>query len=92
MDRELVRKVASLAKLRLTEQEEAACARDLETVLDAFKTLADAPVTKTAPTVHPVPVLNRTRDDIVEPSLSQEEALANAKNKQDGYFVGPRVV
>ncbi|MBU0953413.1 MAG: Asp-tRNA(Asn)/Glu-tRNA(Gln) amidotransferase subunit GatC [Nanoarchaeota archaeon] len=91
MDRTLVKQVAVLARLTLIEDEEKLFAKELEKVLDAFKTLATAPVKTLPQTVHPVAVKNRTRSDTIEPSLTQKEALANAKNKKDGYFVGPRV-
>ena len=35
---------------------------------------------------------NVLREDKVEPSLSQEEALANAPDKKDGYFKVPKVI
>jgi len=35
---------------------------------------------------------NVFREDIVTPSLSQEEALANADDATDGYFKAPRVM
>ena len=44
------------------------------------------------PTFQPVDVKNVMRQDVVEPSLSQKEALANAKQKEQGHFKGPKVV
>ena len=47
---------------------------------------------KVEPSFQPVELKNMTREDKVEDSLKQEEALANTKNKKDGYFKGPRAV
>lgn len=38
------------------------------------------------------PRVNIFRDDEVRPSLSQEEALANSHNPENGYIRAPRVI
>jgi len=35
---------------------------------------------------------NVFRDDVIKPSLSQEEALSNAKHTYNGYFVVPATI
>jgi len=79
MDREDVRSVATLARLRLTADEELQFSLDLQAVLHAFRTLDEVSVEGVPPTVHPVPVQNRTRSDTVEPSLPRAQALARAE-------------
>jgi aspartyl-tRNA(Asn)/glutamyl-tRNA(Gln) amidotransferase subunit C len=37
-------------------------------------------------------LVNIFRDDIITPSLSQQEALANAQDTENGYFKAPRVM
>ena len=37
-------------------------------------------------------LVNIFREDIITPSLSQEEALANAPDTENGYFKAPRVM
>jgi aspartyl-tRNA(Asn)/glutamyl-tRNA(Gln) amidotransferase subunit C len=37
-------------------------------------------------------LINVMRDDVVEPSLSREEALKNASAKEDGFIRAPRVM
>ncbi len=44
------------------------------------------------PLTYPVPMKAMMRDDIVEPSLLQEEALAGAPEIQDGMFKVPRII
>ena len=44
------------------------------------------------PTSHSVPLSNVMRADQVSPSLSQEDALANAPETQDGRFKVPRII
>lgn len=44
------------------------------------------------PSFQPIEMKNVTREDKVEKSLGQREALSNVKkNKERGYFIGPRV-
>ena len=88
----MLRKVARVARLELTEKEIKAYSKDMEDILKAFKVIDKVSTKNVRPTFQPVDVKNVMRKDIVEPSLSQEEALANAKQKEQGYFKGPKVV
>jgi aspartyl-tRNA(Asn)/glutamyl-tRNA(Gln) amidotransferase subunit C len=44
------------------------------------------------PTSHAIPISNAFRPDEVVPSLTQEEALANAPDTEDGRFKVPRII
>jgi aspartyl-tRNA(Asn)/glutamyl-tRNA(Gln) amidotransferase subunit C len=44
------------------------------------------------PMSHPLPLANVTRPDEVRPSLSAEQALANAPASQDDRFAVPRIL
>lgn len=87
-----VEKVARLARLRLTEKEVRKYARDLNSILSAFRTLDKVDVKNVRPSFQPLDVRNVVREDLTEPSLSNEQALANAQHKERGYFKGPRIV
>jgi len=88
---EMVRHVASVARLDLTEAEVKKFQKDLNDILSAFRELDKAKPPAEA-SFQPIPVRDVTREDDIEKGLSQEEALENTKHKQDGYFRGPRVV
>jgi aspartyl-tRNA(Asn)/glutamyl-tRNA(Gln) amidotransferase subunit C len=92
MDRKTVKKVAEIARLNLTEGELGRFSLDMISILDAFEVLQKVDTKKVKPTFQPVDMKNVTREDVVEPSLPQEEALANTKNKEEGHFKGPKVV
>ncbi|NOQ38397.1 Asp-tRNA(Asn)/Glu-tRNA(Gln) amidotransferase subunit GatC [archaeon] len=89
---ERIDKVSGIARLELTAEEKKKFEKDLDDILNSFRKLSKIDTTKTVPTFQPVEVKNITRKDIVEESLSQKEALANAKNKEDGCFRGPRAI
>ncbi len=92
IDKKTVKKVAEVARLNLTESELSRFSDDLSSILDAFKAIGKVDTRKARPTFQPVDVKNVTREDTVEPSLPQKEALANADNKEEGHFKGPKVV
>ena len=92
VDKELIRNVATLARLKLTPEEEKKFVEDFKEILNAFSVIDKVDTSGVEGAFHSVEIKNRLRDDLVEESLSQEEALANTKHKKDGYFKGPRAV
>lgn len=92
VDRELIKKVAEVARLELTPAEIKKFIPELNEILSAFSKIDKADTKNTRPSFQPVPLKNILREDDKEPCLSQEEALANTRHKKDGYFKGPRVV
>lgn len=91
IDADIVRHVAKLARLELTDSEIKKFSKDLNEILAAFAVL-DKAKTNEKPSFQPLPVKDVMRDDSEEKCLTQEEALANTKHKENGYFKGPRVV
>lgn len=87
-----IRRAAENARLDLTDEEVSALAEDLEDILDAFETLDEIDTDGVEPAFHPIDIDADTREDVEDECLSQEEALANAENTEDGYFKGPRSV
>ena len=86
-----VKKVASAARLSLSEKELGKFANELERILDAFKELEGIDTANVKPSFQPVGMENRLRKDEARPSLPQEKALKNAKNRENGFVRGPRV-
>ena len=93
VDEETVKKVAKISRINLTQEEAAKFSKDLESILDAFRILQKADTKGLKPSFHPIPLKERTREDKIEEGLSQSEALSNSrKNKEKGYFKGPRAI
>jgi aspartyl-tRNA(Asn)/glutamyl-tRNA(Gln) amidotransferase subunit C len=88
---ETVRHVAKLSRLELSEKELKKFQKDLDDILLAFKGL-DKARPRCQASFQPLPIKDITRGDEVEKCLSQEEALANTKHKERGFFKGPRAV
>ncbi len=81
-----VRKVALLARLRLSDDELERMQQQLSSILDYMQVLQEVDVSDVAPTAQVTDVVNVMRPDEVRPSLTIEEALANAPQREDGYF------
>lgn len=92
IDEKIVKKVAGIARINLTQQEIKKFSKDLVSILDAFKDLAKVDTKNIKPAFQPIEVKNVLREDKVEKSLTQEQALSNTKNKEKKYFKGPKVV
>jgi aspartyl-tRNA(Asn)/glutamyl-tRNA(Gln) amidotransferase subunit C len=87
-----VKYVAHLARLSLTPEEEQRFGAQLGQVLEYIEKLKRVDVSRVEPTAHAVPLLNVTRADDVQPSMSNEEALRNAPAKANGLFLVPKIV
>jgi aspartyl-tRNA(Asn)/glutamyl-tRNA(Gln) amidotransferase subunit C len=86
VDDEEVRHVASLARIDLDEAEIERFTEQFGDILEYFEALEDVPEVESE-----ADLTNVMRPDEVEESLSQEEALRNAPETDDGYFKGPNV-
>lgn len=76
-----------MARIALTPEEVDRFTGQLSVVLQAVERLKDVDTEKVSPTASVLPVSNVMREDTVRPSLSRDEALANApKGGRDGEF------
>jgi aspartyl-tRNA(Asn)/glutamyl-tRNA(Gln) amidotransferase subunit C len=89
--REDVLHVARLARLQIPEDEIEAVRRELSAILDAVGKVAELDLEDVEPTSHPLDVVNAWAEDEPRPSLSREDALANAPDPADGAFRVPAV-
>jgi aspartyl-tRNA(Asn)/glutamyl-tRNA(Gln) amidotransferase subunit C len=89
IDERTMAKVEALAGFRLTPEERERLRADLAKILAYFQKLQEVP-TDGVPPFFPLPgVTNALREDEPAPSLSQGEALQNAPEKEEGFFVVP---
>ncbi|MEY4988935.1 MAG: hypothetical protein RI933_568 [Actinomycetota bacterium] len=83
---ELVRHLAALARIDVSETEVNLFTEQLGLIVDSVATVKAAVAGDIPATSHPIPMANVFREDVVEPSLSQEQALSGAPDKADGRF------
>ena len=87
-----VEHVAKLARLEFNEGEKKRLAEQLGRILDYIDQLNEMDTTDVEPTSHVIPVKNVVRPDVVKPSLTQDEALANAPSNVNCLFEVPKIV
>ena len=81
--------VAKLAQLGLSEEEVTRFSEQLSAILESVGKIAELDLAGIEPTSHPLDIVNVFGEDEPEPSLSLEEALANAPDPEDGSFGVP---
>ena len=84
--------LAVLARIKLTTEEKKTCAAELGLILDSVQVLNDIPTDEVEPLIHVLPLYNVMRDDEVRPSLSNNEAMANAPLHEESKFKVPRLL
>lgn len=86
-----VKKVAKLANLSLTPEEEEKFSNQLSHILGYIEELNSVDTGSVEPTFNVIDQSNVLREDAAELGLTQEEALSNARSAKDGFFVSKGV-
>ena len=92
VDKKLIKHVAEVARLNLTDDEIKEFLPQLQEVLDAFSKISDVNTDGSQPSFQPVELKNNMRKDKIESCISQKEALSLTEHKKDGYFMGPKAI
>jgi aspartyl-tRNA(Asn)/glutamyl-tRNA(Gln) amidotransferase subunit C len=87
---EEVREIATLARLRLTDQEVDRMTVDLDAILGYV--LKDLDTRNVEPMTHAVPFDCPLRPDVTAPSLPLDQALRNAPRREASFFQVPRII
>ena len=90
--RKEVEHVARLARLELSEAEKEEMTAQLDAILGYMEKLNQVDTSDVEPTTTVIPMVSVMRDDEVRPSLGQEDALANAPDREDVFFRVPRII
>ena len=91
--KETLKHISKLALLDLSEEEKNKLAQELGDILSYFKKLDTLDTSNVKPMTHPIEGLkNVFREDIPWKSLTNQEALKNAKHTKDGYFKAGKVI
>ncbi len=85
ISREEVLHIARLARIALTEEEITRYSEQLSNLLEHFEVLQQVDTGDVPPTAQS-DLRSVMRDDVVVPSLSQEDVLANAPRREEDSF------
>lgn len=86
MSNEMVRSIAELARLKLTDEEVAEYTDQLTSILDYFERLQNVDTSHIEATASVLPLKNVLREDVVGDALSTDEVIVNAPDAQDNQF------
>ena len=81
--------VARLARLSIPEDEIERVRAQLGAILEAVSKVSELDLADVEPTSHPLDLVNVWDEDLPRPSLTREEALANAPDPAEGSFRVP---
>ena len=83
---DLVRHLAGLARILVSDEEVEQFTKQLSLIADSVAHVSKAIDADTPATSHPIPMANVFREDVVEPSLTQQQALSGAADSDQGRF------
>ena len=86
IDPGVVRYVADLARIALTDDEVQRFTEQLSVVLESVGKLREVDTEDIPPTASVLPLANVTREDEIRPSLSLEDAMRNAPTRDGDLF------
>ena len=92
IDETQVRRVALLGRLELSDGEVSQFSTQLSAIFEYIEKLDELDTDNVEPLAHCLPVHNVFREDVPRPSLSNDDALANAPEREDEYFKVPKIL
>ena len=92
VDKATVAKIASLARIRMSDEEVAAMVPELNQILGWVEQLGEVDVSGVEPMTAVIPNQLRLRDDLVTDGGIRDKVLANAPAPEHGFFGVPKVI
>jgi aspartyl-tRNA(Asn)/glutamyl-tRNA(Gln) amidotransferase subunit C len=89
ISKEEVLHVARLARLALTDEEVERLGAQLNAILEAVGKVSELDLSAVEPTAHPLELVNVWAEAEPRDSLSNEDALSNAPDREAGFFRVP---
>ena len=92
IDVELVRHIGKLSRIELSDEQVEVFRRQLAGILEYFGKLQELDTAGVEPMAHAVEIHNVLAEDAVGESLSPDQALANAPQRDSDFFKVPKVI
>lgn len=87
-----VRHLANLARIDLSEAELASLTTELGQIVESVAKVSEVVGPHVPATSHPVPLTNVFREDVPVPSLTVEQALSGAPDREGDRFKVPPIL
>ncbi len=92
INRQQVQKVAHLARLELTSEEEEQFTTQLSSILEYFEQLSELDTEDVAPTTRAIEVSNVIRPDTLQSYRDREALLKEAPEQEGDFFRVPQIL
>lgn len=92
VDKETVKKIASLSRIAVTEAEADALVPELNNILGWVEQLSEVDCSNVEPMTAVIPNKLRLRDDVVTDGNIRDKVIANAPLAEHGFFAVPKVI
>ena len=92
VDKATVQKVASLARIAISEADAERLVPELNNILGWIEHLGEVDTSSVAPMTAVIPNTLRLREDVVTEGGQRDAILANAPQGEHGFFTVPKVV
>jgi len=92
VDEATVRRIARLARIKITDQETVSLKGELSGILGWVEQLDEVNTDDVEPMTRVVPIEARLRDDVVTDGQKADDVTANAPLSEENFYVVPKVV
>ncbi len=97
VDTTTVKKIASLARIAITDEDAARIAPELDNILGWIEQLAEVDTSEVEPMTAVIANTLRLRDDVVDADPltgggKRDQLMANAPQGEHGFFTVPKVI
>jgi aspartyl-tRNA(Asn)/glutamyl-tRNA(Gln) amidotransferase subunit C len=92
IDKDLVDKIAHLARLEFNDQQKVKIEEDLNNILSFMESLNELDTSNVEPLIYMTEEKNVFRKDEQKQEITHDEALKNAPKKDSDYFRVPKVI
>jgi aspartyl-tRNA(Asn)/glutamyl-tRNA(Gln) amidotransferase subunit C len=89
LDKDMVRRVADVAHINLSEEEIERYIHQFEQILETFKELEEVEIKDTEPSFHPIKIFDIMRKD--HEIKWVWDPFSNTEDKEKDYFRGPKI-
>ena len=92
IDKKLVKKIATLSRIKIQEKEVEKFSKELSKIITWVEKLNEGETKNITPIANPSDIKIPLRKDEINDGKIEDKVLENAPEKKAGYFIVPKVV
>jgi len=89
---ERIKKIADAVRIEISDEEAAKYTEEISSVIEYANVLSELNTDDVEPTTHGIVLGNVLRKDEPKQTITQEDALQNAPDQEDGHFKVPSIM